>query len=273
MRFVFLGTGTSAGVPAIGCDCPVCTSADPRDQRLRTSAALEFTDDLGHDRVILIDAGPDLRAQALRRGLRRCDAIVFTHNHVDHTFGLDEVRRFNAVQKSPISIYAEGKTLGDLRRVFAHIFDREHNVNDSFVASLIPHVIDPDTAFDIHGVRVTPLRLIHGRLPILGYRFDRVRPPTAENGSPLPLAYCTDVSGIPTGTWKRLTGLRTLVLDALRHRKHATHLTIDEAVGVAENVGADRTYFVHMSHELPHALTNESLPDRMRLAYDGLVLG
>lgn len=272
MRFVFLGTGTSAGVPAIGCDCPVCTSADPRDQRLRTSAALEFTDADGRERVILIDSGPDLRAQALRRGLRRCDAILFTHNHVDHTFGLDEVRRFNAVQKTPISIHAEGKTLGDLRRVFAHIFDRDQNVNNSFVASLIPHVIDPDTPFEIHGVRVTPLRLIHGKLPILGFRFDHARPIAGGESSPLPLAYCTDVSGIPPATWKRLTGLRTLVLDALRHRKHSTHLTIDEAVSVAQNVGARRTYFVHMSHELPHAQTNESLPRDMRLAHDGLVL-
>lgn len=274
MRFVFLGTGTSAGVPAIGCDCAVCTSADPRDQRTRTSAVLEFVDAKGQERVILIDTGPDLRMQALRERLRRCDAILFTHNHVDHTFGLDEVRRFNAVQKTPISIYAEAKTMSDIRRVFAHIFDREKNVNDSFVASLIAHEIEPFKAFNLFGVRVTPVRLIHGKLPIVGYRFDIADAAIAVGDeSPLPLCYCTDVSGVPPETWKHLRGLRTLVLDALRHRKHQTHLTLDEAVTISENVGAKETYFVHMSHDLAHAETNADLPEGMRLAYDGQVLG
>lgn len=276
MRFVFLGTGTSAGVPAIGCDCAVCTSADPRDHRTRTSGAVQFVDPGGQERLILIDTGPDLRFQALRQRLRRCDAILFTHNHVDHTFGLDEVRRFNAVQKTPISIYAEAKTMGDLRRVFAHIFDREKNVNDSFVASLIAHQIEPPRSFELFGLRVTPIRLIHGKLPILGYRFDIADKGLARGqgaDSPFPLCYCTDVSGIPPETWKHLQGLRTLVLDALRHRKHSTHLTLDEATTIAENCGAEQTYFVHMSHELGHAETNAELPENMRLAHDGLVLG
>ncbi len=279
MRFVFLGTGTSAGVPAIGCDCPVCTSSDPRDQRTRTSAAFEFTDASGQDRMILIDTGPDLRFQALRQRLRRCDAILFTHNHVDHTFGLDEVRRFNAVQKTPISIYAEQKTMADLRRVFTHIFDRDKNVNDSFVASLIPHTIEPEKSFDLFGLRVTPIRVIHGKLPILGYRFDYAPASPAIAGlapsagsSLLPLAYCTDVSGFPPETWKHFKGLKTFVLDALRHRKHSTHLSLDEATTIAENVGAAQTYFVHMSHDLPHAQTNQELPEGINLAHDGLVL-
>ncbi|MCC6428020.1 MAG: MBL fold metallo-hydrolase [Phycisphaerales bacterium] len=276
MRFIFLGTGTSAGVPAIGCACAVCASSDPRDQRTRTSAALQFADPAGKDRLILIDTGPDLRSQALRQRLKRCDAILFTHNHVDHTFGLDEVRRFNAVQKSPISIYAEPKTMNDLKRVFQHIFDKDKNVNDSFVASLIPHQIEPEKPFEIYGVRVTPIRLIHGKLPILGYRFDPAQRGLFSSGGDrqavLPLAYCTDVSGIPPETWKHLKGLNTLILDALRHRKHSTHLTLDEAVTIADNVGARQTFFVHMSHELPHAATNESLPDNMHLAHDGLIL-
>ncbi len=277
MRFVFLGTGTSAGVPAIGCDCAVCTSADPRDQRTRTSGVLQFTDAQGQDRTILIDTGPDLRSQALRQRLRRCDAILFTHNHVDHTFGLDEVRRFNAVQKSPISIYAESKTLTDLRRVFQHIFDKDKNVNDSFVASLIAHPIEPGKPFTLFGVRITPIRVIHGRLPVLGFRFDAInkellKREDGKESSVLPLAYCTDVSGIPPETWKHLKGLGTLVLDALRWRKHSTHLTVDEAVSIADNVGADRTYFVHMSHDLGHAETNKALPEGMQLAHDGLVL-
>ncbi|MBL8762941.1 MAG: MBL fold metallo-hydrolase [Phycisphaerae bacterium] len=268
MRFTFLGTGTSSGVPAIACDCAVCASADPRDHRLRTGAAIRFVDPHGHDRTVLIDATPDLRQQAIRAGLRRCDAILFTHNHVDHTFGLDEVRRFNVVQRSPVDVFAEPSTLAHLRRVYTHIFDHEANVNDSFVATLIPHPLDPDSPFDLFGLRVTPVRLLHGRLPVLGFRFDAPEPHPH-----FPLAYCTDVSAIPPESWPRLRGLRTLVLDALRRRKHPTHLTLDEAVNIADRVGARRTLFVHMAHDLAHAETDASLPEGMRLAYDGLTLG
>lgn len=249
----------------------MCVSSDPRDQRLRTSGALLFVDASGQERVILIDAGPDLRQQALRAGLRRCDAILFTHNHVDHTFGLDEVRRFNAVQKTPIPIYGSDHTLGHLRRVFQHIFDKEANVNDSFVASLVPHRVEPLRPFELFGVRVTPLPLLHGRLAVLGYRLEA--PGLSAGGGPLPLAYCTDVSAVPPETWKHLTGLETLVLDALRRRHHPTHLTIDQAVSIAQRVEARRTYFVHMSHDLPHEETNASLPERVELAYDGLEVG
>lgn len=277
MRFRFLGTGTSAGVPAIACDCAVCTSADPRDRRLRTGAAVEFTDPAGTPRVVLIDATPDLRQQALAAGLRRCDAIVFTHNHVDHTFGLDEVRRFNVVQEAPIDIYAEAHTMQHLRRVYQHVFESERNVNASFVATLIPHEIDPARPIDIHGCRFTPIRLLHGRLPVLGYRIERVPDlfsgvPAADD-SPFPLAYCTDVSAIPPESWRLLRDLNTLVLDALRVRKHPTHFSLDEAVNVADRVGARQTYFVHMAHDLGHAETDAMLPEGMQLGYDGLVLG
>lgn len=275
MRFEFLGTGTSAGVPAIGCECAVCTSDDPRDRRLRTAAAVRFTDARGQDRAVLLDAGPDLREQALRSGLKRCDAILFTHNHVDHTFGLDEVRRFNAVMREPVAIYAEERTLEHLRRVYAHIFDRQNNVNDSFVATLIAHRLEVDRAVELFGMRVTPLRFLHGKLPILGFRIDADADLSARAGadSPFPLAYCTDVSGIPPETWKSLTGLKTLVLDALRHRHHPTHFTLDQAVHAAEQIGAVRTFFVHMAHDLAHGPTDASLPAGMSLAYDGLVLG
>jgi phosphoribosyl 1,2-cyclic phosphate phosphodiesterase len=288
MRFVFLGTGTSSGIPAIACDCAVCTSTDPHDQRLRTGAAIQFTDAAGQDRTILLDATPDLRLQALRARLRRCDAVLFTHNHVDHVFGLDEVRRFNVVQRAPIDIYAEPRTLDHLRRVYQHIFDAPSNVNPSFVATLIVHSIAPEAPVDLYGLRVTPIRLLHGRLPILGFRIDPpASPPTSPSSSNsvlspqasvlasssvLPLAYCTDVSGIPPESWPLLRGVRTLVLDALRHRKHPTHYTLQEAVSIADQVGAQRTLFVHMAHDLPHEATNASLPDTMRLAYDGLVL-
>jgi phosphoribosyl 1,2-cyclic phosphate phosphodiesterase len=276
MRFRFLGTGTSAGIPAIACDCAVCTSTDPRDTRLRTGAAVEFIDPTGHPRVVLIDATPDLRQQALAAKLRRCDAIVFTHNHVDHTFGLDEVRRFNVVQQAPIDIYAEPHTMQHLRRVYQHVFDAEKNINASFVATVIPHEIDPAHPIDIHGARFTPIRLLHGRLPILGFRIDApanlFSSTEAAAASPFPLAYCTDVSGIPPESWRLLHGVNTLVLDALRVRKHPTHFTIDEAVNVAERVGAKKTWFVHMSHDLAHAETDAALPENIRLSYDGLVL-
>lgn len=270
MRFRFLGTGTSAGVPAIACDCDVCTSDDPRDRRTRTSAAIEFTDDQGIDRTILIDTSPDLRHQALEAGMTRLDAVLFTHNHVDHTFGLDEVRRFNAVMRAPIDIYAEEHTLGFLQRVYQHIFDAERNINASFVATLIPHRIDPTASMDLFGVRVDPIRLLHGRQPILGFR---VEPGPNAPRDVFPLAYCTDVSGIPPESWPKLEGLSTLVLDALRHRHHPTHLTIDQAVEIADRVGARHTWFIHMSHDLGHEVTDAGLPAAMSLAYDGLILG
>lgn len=289
MRFTFLGTGTSAGVPAIGCDCAVCTSADPKDQRLRTSAAIGWTDPKGRDRCLIIDTGPDLRQQALRARLQRLDAVLFTHNHVDHTFGLDEVRRFNAVQRTAIDIYAEPRTMEFLKRVYQHIFEKDANVNDSFVATLIAHTIDPDAPFEVHGLQITPIRLLHGRLPILGYRIEpgpSMIPQAALFGSPptpsdsqnpqsqwWPLAYCTDVSGIPPESYRKLTGLRTLVLDALRHRHHPTHFTLDQALRAADQIGAERTYFVHMSHDLGHQETQDTLPDRVLLAHDTLELG
>ncbi len=282
MRFTFLGTGTSSGVPAIGCGCLVCTSADPRDNRLRAGAAVSFVDPQGRDRTVLIDATPDLRQQAIRFGVKRCDAIVFTHNHVDHTFGLDEVRRFNVLQETPIEVWAEDHTMDHLRRVYQHIFEKHANVNDSFVATLIPRRIEPamvnGVGIDLFGMRFTPIRLLHGRLPILGFRIEPggLRAGGSAGGraaGPFPLAYCTDVSGIPPETYPLMRGLETLVLDALRKRHHPTHLTLASAVDISERIGARRTFFTHMSHDLGHAETNAELPEGMALAHDGLELG
>lgn len=298
LRFTFLGTGTSAGVPAIGCACAVCTSADPRDQRLRAGAAVQWTDPQGRERVVLIDATPDLRQQALRARLTRCDAILFTHNHVDHTFGLDEVRRFNVLQHAPVSIYAEDHTMGHLRRVYQHIFEREQNVNDSFVATLIPHRLAPAVPVDLYGVRFTPIRLLHGRLPVLGFRIEVASEGLFEqsesgvgqaSGLPgeisvaqasrlpsspaaFPLAYCTDCSAIPPESYPLLRGLGTLVLDGLRYRKHPTHFSINEACGVAERVGAGVTYLTHLAHDVGHAEGEAKLPEGVRLAWDGLII-
>lgn len=283
MRLTFLGTGTSAGVPTIGCTCRVCTSADPKDNRLRTSAAVSWTDAGGQDRVVLIDAGPDLRQQVLRAKIARCDAIVFTHNHADHTFGLDEVRRFNVMQQAAIPIYAEQHTLEHLGRVYAYIFQKEKNVNDSFVAHLIAHQIgerevQEGRALELFGVRFTPIRAHHGRLPVLGFRIEaseelaRAMAARGEEGAAFPLAYLTDISSIPPESYRRLTGLKTLVLDALRHRAHPTHLSIDQALNIALNVGAGKTYFVHMAHEVMHAEVEAELPEDVHLAWDGLVV-
>lgn len=270
MNLTFLGTGTSAGIPMIGCACGVCTSSDPRDQRLRTAAAVRFVDPQGKDRVVLLDASPDLRTQALRAKLERCDAILFTHNHVDHTFGLDEVRRFNVVQQAPIEVWADQHTMDSLFRVYKHIFDKQNNINDSFVATIMPRVIDEreirdGAALNLFGLAATPIPLLHGKQRVLGYR---LRPPTNSGD----LAYCTDVSGIPPESWPRLAGVRTLVLDALRDRHHPTHLTLEQAVRIAEEVGAERTYFVHMAHDLPHEATQARLPEGMYLAWDGLTI-
>ncbi|MFG0246727.1 MAG: MBL fold metallo-hydrolase [Phycisphaerales bacterium JB052] len=267
MRLRFLGTGTSAGIPVIACDCSVCTSTDPRDTRTRCSATLEFTDETGVERVILIDASPDLRTQVLRENITRIDAILFTHNHVDHTFGLDEVRRFNEVMKQSIPIYADEHTMNALGRVYQHIFSPHTNIQSSFIASLEPTIIFPYEPFELFGLRITPITLMHGKLPILGYRFDHPSSP-----GPLPLAYCTDTSEIPKDTYEHLDGVETLILDALRHRPHRTHFTVDQAIAAAERIAPSRTYLIHMTHDLAHQTTDTTLPDDISLAYDGLVI-
>ncbi len=262
----------------IGCSCEVCTSTDPRDTRLRTSACLRFTDATGHERCILIDAGPDLRAQSLRERLMRCDAILFTHNHVDHVFGLDEVRRFNDVQRGSIEIYGDDHTIENLERIYKHIFDKDRNVNKSFVATVIPFRVSPEQIeagqpVRLFGVNFVPIQFIHGRLPILGWRIEPDESLlTDQNRHHFPLAYCTDVSAIPNQSWPHLEGLGTLVLDALRRRSHPTHFTLNQAVGIAAHVKARRTYFIHMSHDLGHEQTQAELPEGIELAHDGLTL-
>ena len=273
--FLFLGTGTSSGVPVIGCTCAVCTSDDPRDRRLRCGAAIRFKDAQGAPRLLLIDTPPDHREQSLRHRFDRCDAILYTHNHVDHTFGLDDVRRYNAIMRQPIDVWADEHTLDHLKRVYRHIFERHKNVNDSFVADLVPRRIDESRPFDLFGLRITPVPLLHGRLPVLGFRADVLDADgriAATQPRPFPVAYCTDVSAIPPASWRLLSGLRTLALGMLRYRAHPTHFTVDEAIDAAQRIGADQTYFIHMTHDIRHAELDPRLPGRMRLAYDGLIV-
>ena len=262
--FTFLGTGTSAGIPVIACDCDVCTSDDPKDTRFRCSVCIHFSDAEGLDRVVLIDASPDLRQQVLKEKIDRCDAILFTHNHVDHTFGLDDVRLFNVSMQKPIDIYAERHTLDYLARVFQHVFESHKNVNDSFVANLVPNELSVGEPIHLYGVDFLPIRLLHGRLPIVGFRID------APNGPSI--AYCTDVSSIPPETWQQLENLDILVLDMLRFRHHPTHLNLDQAIEIADQVRAKQTYFTHMTHCIGHAEVDATLPNTMHLAYDGLCL-
>ena len=174
----------------------------------------------------------------------------------------------------PIDVYAENRTFEHLYRVYGHIFAKEKNVNDSFVATLVPHVLDATRPLDLHGLRWTPIRLLHGRLPILGYRIEAVHDGRLLEAqpSPLPLAYCTDVSAIPPESWRALEGLGTLVLDMLRYRKHPTHFSVDQAVEAAHQIGAGRTFFIHMTHDIRHADLDARLPEGMSLSYDGLVI-
>lgn len=248
----FLGTGTSHGVPMIGCDCAVCRSDDPRDKRLRPSICLE-TDD---EARVLIDTTPDLRQQCLRDGIRRVDAVVYTHAHADHILGFDELRRFNHLTRQPVPVYGEAETLAALRRTFSYAFDpgapRGGGVPD---VDLRP-ITGP---FEVAGLRLQPLTVMHGRTPVLGFRVGG-------------FAYLTDCNAIPEPTLAALGGLEVLVLDALRHKTHPTHFTVAEAVAAAARIGARQTYLTHMCHDLGHAATCAALPAGVTLAYDGLRL-
>jgi phosphoribosyl 1,2-cyclic phosphate phosphodiesterase len=251
-RVTFLGTGTSHGVPMIGCPCATCHSIDPRDSRLRPSIYIEVED----GPAVLIDTATDLRQQALRRGISRVDAILYTHSHADHVMGLDEVRRFNMLQRRAIPAYADARTGDDLRRTFAYVFDAAEQQGGG-VPQIDLHTIDGSVA--IGPLVVRPIPLLHGSRPILGYRF----------GS---FAYLTDCNRIPPESWPLLTDLDILVLDALRHRPHPTHFTVAEALSVVERLTPRQTYLTHICHDLPHAATNAALPLGVELAYDGLTL-
>lgn len=263
LRVTLLGTGTSQGVPMIGCDCGVCRSADPRDRRSRPSILIELQEQPGRPpfaadgpRCILVDTPPDLRAQALAFGVRRVDAILFTHSHADHIFGLDDVRRFNKIQRATIPCYGDAPTLADLRRVFAYIFDPTTPKGGGIPKISLHEIAGP---FCLGGAEIVPVPLAHGARPILGFRIGA-------------FAYLTDCNAIPDASWPLLDGVTTLVLDALRERPHATHFSVPEAVAVAARLGAAQTYFTHICHDLPHAETCARLPAGVQLAYDGLVL-
>ena len=251
MRITFLGTGTSHGVPMIGCACAVCRSSDPRDARTRPSILIE----LGGFRL-LVDTSTDFRAQALRHGIDRIDAVFYTHAHADHIFGFDELRRFNHLTRRPLAAYGDARTMTAIRQTFGYAYD-EHAPKGGGVPDVrLWHVGGP---FGMAGHEIEPVPVMHGTTPVNGLRIGR-------------FAYVTDCNRIPPESMSRLASLDVLVLDALRHKPHPTHFTVEQSVGIAAVLGPARTYFTHMAHDLPHEETCAALPPGVSLAYDGLVL-
>jgi phosphoribosyl 1,2-cyclic phosphate phosphodiesterase len=257
VRVTLLGTGTSTGIPVIGCGCRVCTSEDPRDTRTRCAAYLVVETDAGPIHLV-IDTGPDFRQQVLREEIPRVDAVLFTHHHFDHVVGIDDLRPFFFGNRTPIPCYANADTAGVLRTMFRYIFDR------TYPGASLLELHEVDGPFTVRSryeagaeVEATPLGAFHGDLPIFGYRIGR-------------FAYLTDVSRIPDETFARLDGLDVLVLDGLRRTPHPTHFSLDEAVAAAERVGARQTYLIHMTHNVLHAEEDALLPDHVALGYDGL---
>jgi phosphoribosyl 1,2-cyclic phosphate phosphodiesterase len=250
MRVTMLGSGTSSGVPVIGCDCAVCTSEDPRNQRFRAGLKIEL-----EEGVLLVDTPTDLRQQALAFGIPRIDGILFTHSHADHVFGLDDVRIFNFRQRGPIPWYGSKDTLAALRRTFAYVFEGGEWGGGKPQLELV-EIAGP---IELLGHRVVPVPVIHGRLPVFGYRIGG-------------FAYVTDCNLIPDESFELLEDLDVLVLGALRYRSHPTHFSIEEAIAIAERIGAAVTYFTHLAHDVDHGRPEVPLPAGVAFGHDGLVL-
>jgi phosphoribosyl 1,2-cyclic phosphate phosphodiesterase len=249
LELTFLGTGTSNGVPRIGCHCPVCESTDPRDKRNRTSAVV-----CDGERTVLIDTSPELRLQAIAAGLDRIDAVLFTHHHADHTAGLDDLRRFNEIAERHLPVYANAETAESLRERFAYAFV------DAFPfyggkPDLILHEIDGP--FDLLGREIVPVPVWHGRLRVFGYRIGR-------------LGYITDAKTVPESSIALLAGVDTLVINALRTTPHPTHLSVQEAIDIVQEIRPRQAYLIHLSHDLTHTELEALLPPGIAIAYDGL---
>lgn len=250
LRVTMLGSGTSTGVPVIGCDCAVCTSADPRNHRLRPGLWLELPAG-----SLLIDTPIDLRVQALAHRIPRVDAVLFTHAHVDHTFGLDDLRIYNFRQRAAIPCYGSEETLARLRQTFAYCFEPGQEGGGKPRLELVP----VDGRFEVLGTEVQPIPVWHGETAVLGYRLGR-------------FAYVTDVSKIPEASFALLAGVEVLILGALRWRPHPTHFSIGEAIAAARRIGARRTLLTHLTHDVDATALREPLPPGVELGHDGLLL-
>lgn len=254
MKAIFLGTGTSCGVPIIGCDCRVCTSSDTRNYRRRSSLYVEAA-----DTHVVIDTTPDFRDQVLTFGVPRVDALLYTHAHADHVLGLDDIRRFNTMQGGTVPAYGSASTIDDLMRIFDYVNRQE-----------VPGVYRPkvdfisvDSSFSCGGFNIEPLSVTHGVTPTFGYLME------AEGHS---VGYIPDCSTMSDETVARLQGIDLMILDGLRHKPHETHLTVNESVGFLERISAGRSYITHMTHDLDHEETESTMPDGIQVAYDGLVV-
>ena len=255
MRLTFLGTGTSFGVPQIGCDCAVCRSTDPRDKRTRAGAIVE-----SDGATILIDTPPELRLQLIAGGFSTVDAVIYTHEHADHINGIDDLRMFSVRRRRPLPVYGPAETLDRLRSSFSYIFDDTARLYEgTSKPSLEMHAVEPGRPIVVAGTEVLPLSFWHGHLRVFGYRLGR-------------LAYITDVKAIPEAERECLRDLDVLVVNALWWRPHPTHLSITEAVEVAQAIGARRTYLTHLTHETGHADLAAHLPRGILPAYDGLTV-
>lgn len=253
VRLTVLGSGTSSGVPVIGCGCAVCLSPNPKNKRLRSSCLLQ-----AEGKNFLIDVGPDLRQQCLTHHIAKVDAVLITHVHADHVHGIDDLRLYNSIQQASIPIYSEGKTLGLLCKTFPYIFNPNTEYR-TFIPSLIPTPVGPG-AFDCLGVPVVQIPCHHGeRWMTYNYRIGNI-------------AWLTDVSGIPESSYALLENLDYLFIDGLRFEPHSTHFTITQAIAEAQKINAKTTYFMHLSHDYDHDKFNKTLPKNMRLAYDGLIV-
>jgi phosphoribosyl 1,2-cyclic phosphate phosphodiesterase len=252
MKITLLGTGTSTGVPSIGCACETCASDDPRDKRLRVSLLVE------HDgQTVLVDTSSDFRQQALRVGLKHLDAVLVTHCHADHIFGLDDIRPLN-FRHGALGVYANERAWVDIRRIFKYVFEPSHFGGG--LPQVVPHTVVDGAPFCLSpDLTVTPLEVIHGRLPVVAYRFND-------------FAYATDLSEIPPASLEGLRDLDALVLDCLRVKPHPTHLTLESALRYVEQLRPRRTYLTHIAHDIKHARDARLLPAGVEWAYDGLEL-
>ena len=248
-----LGSGSSPGVPIPACNCKVCTSGNPKNWRNRASAWLNFENSYS----LLIDAGPDLRQQALAFGIKKVDAVLFTHQHADHTLGIEDLRAFNFIQKDPIPCYANEVTMADIRRMFSYIIDPDPDYQGGMLAQLTLNTIQAFQPLELNNTTIVPFTLMHGPLPILGYKIGN-------------FAYATDCNAIPDQTKELLAGIDHLVLDGLRYEPHRTHFTIGQAIEVAQELKIKNTYLIHMTHSVDYDEVQASLPDGIQLCYDGL---
>jgi phosphoribosyl 1,2-cyclic phosphate phosphodiesterase len=253
MKVIFLGTGTSVGVPMIGCECATCRSDDPRDNRLRTGLLIE-----NEGQRLIVDISTDFRQQALRAGITRLDALLITHCHADHVFGLDDIRPIN-FRHGPLDVYASHDTWRQLRKVFHYIFEAKYQGGG--LPQITPHTINDE--FEICGLRVLPVPVIHGHGEVTAFRFD--------NGKHQ-VAFVTDCNLIPDESLDKLRGLDLLILDALRLKPHPTHLHLEQSLAYVEQLRPRRTLLTHMSHDINHRQISRHLPDGVELSYDGLAV-